>query len=192
GQLAGGLRGQSGRGLGRRARLYRVPRPGQRALVLRNWPTGRQLPGRRRQQSRDWGERRQRLLFWRQRGVENQLREARNHMSATTLRAPTKAPPLQKETTVGNYFVSNYPPYSFWKPEFTGELLAALERPPKPGTPLGIYVHIPFCRKRCHFCYFKVYTDKDSAAIRGYIDAVLREFKLYAGKPFVGGRKPNF
>jgi oxygen-independent coproporphyrinogen-3 oxidase len=106
--------------------------------------------------------------------------------------SPPPAPALQKQTTVGNYFVSNYPPYSFWKPEFVGEIMAAIERPPAPGTPLGMYVHIPFCRKRCHFCYFKVYTDKDSASIRGYIEAVLAEFKLYAGKPFVGGRKPNF
>src|SRR5436309_9261760 len=104
----------------------------------------------------------------------------------------TPAPAIQKETTVGNYFVSNYPPFSFWKPELVEEIFQALDRPPEPGTPLGIYVHIPFCRKRCHFCYFKVYTDKDSAAIRSYLEAVLQEFRLYAGKPFVGGRKPNF
>src|SRR5437660_3096502 len=104
----------------------------------------------------------------------------------------TAAPPLQKETTVGNYFVSNYPPYSFWKPEFANEIFQAIERPHRPGNPLGIYVHIPFCRKRCHFCYFKVYTDKDSSAIRGYLEGVLRELTIYARKPFVGGRKPNF
>ena len=87
------------------------------------------------------------------------------------------APPIAKQTTVGNYFVSNYPPFSFWKPEFVQDALAALDRPPSshpPSTPLGVYLHIPFCRKRCHFCYFKVYTDKDSAAIRGYIEAALR------------------
>ena len=115
-------------------------------------------------------------------------------MSATT--APplpkTGAPPLQKETTVGNYFVSNYPPFSFWKQDRVNELAAALECPPKPGTDLGIYLHIPFCRKRCHFCYFKVYTDKDSTAIRGYIEAALRELSLYASKPFIGERKPTF
>src|SRR5436309_15049993 len=99
------------------------------------------------------------------------------------------APPLQKETTVGNYFVSNYPPFSFWKPERNGELLAALEQPPKPETPLGVYLHIPFCRKRCHFCYFKVYTDKDSAAIRRYIDASIQELSIYAGKPVIAGLK---
>jgi coproporphyrinogen III oxidase-like Fe-S oxidoreductase len=106
--------------------------------------------------------------------------------------ASTPAPPLQKETAAGNYFVSNYPPYSFWKPEFANEIFEAIERSPRPGNPLGIYVHIPFCRKRCHFCYFKVYTDKDSAAIRGYLEGVLRELTIYAKKPFVGGRKPNF
>ncbi len=110
----------------------------------------------------------------------------------------TPVPPLQKQTTVGNYFVSNYPPYSFWKPQFVPDFLAALERPPLriPHSalrlPLGLYLHIPFCRKRCHFCYFKVYTDKDSAEIRGYLDALLNELSFYASKPFVGGRKPNF
>ena len=99
---------------------------------------------------------------------------------------------IEKQTTVGNYFVSNYPPFSFWKQELLGDFRSALERPPRPGNPLGIYMHIPFCRKRCHFCYFKVYTDKDSAAIRGYIEATLKEMSLYASKPFIGGRKPNF
>jgi oxygen-independent coproporphyrinogen III oxidase len=106
--------------------------------------------------------------------------------------APAKAPPLQRETTVGNYFVSNYPPYSFWSPEKTHELSAAIERPPRAETPLGVYAHIPFCRKRCHFCYFKVYTDKNSKEIRSYIDAVIQEFSIYAAKPFIGGRKPDF
>src|SRR6266849_2311638 len=105
---------------------------------------------------------------------------------------PPKVVQPEDATEVGNYFVSNYPPYSFWTPAHVHEAYAVLDRAPAPGTPLGLYVHIPFCRKRCHFCYFKVYTDKDSAAIRGYLDAVLREFRLYAAKPFVGRRKPDF
>jgi oxygen-independent coproporphyrinogen III oxidase len=120
-------------------------------------------------------------------------------MSTSTITPETpKAPPLEKQTTVGNYFVSNYPPFSFWKPEFVPEVYAAMERPPvthhasRITTPLGLYVHIPFCRKRCHFCYFKVYTDKDSSEIKAYIDAVLAELSLYAAKPFIGGRKPEF
>jgi oxygen-independent coproporphyrinogen-3 oxidase len=100
--------------------------------------------------------------------------------------------PVEKETTVGNYFVSNYPPFSFWKPEHTADVDAALERSPAPGTPLGVYLHIPFCRKRCHFCYFRVYTDKDSSAIKAYLDLAVRELELYGRKPFIGGRKPQF
>jgi oxygen-independent coproporphyrinogen-3 oxidase len=102
------------------------------------------------------------------------------------------AAPAEKETTVGNYFVSNYPPFSFWKPERVGEVAAALSRPPAPGTRLGLYLHIPFCRKRCHFCYFRVYTDKDSTAIKGYVELAISELELYGKQPFIGGRKPQF
>ena len=52
------------------------------------------------------------------------------------------------KTKVGTYFVSNYPPYSFWTADAVPDALAALERPPATDTPLGMYVHIPFCRKR--------------------------------------------
>ncbi|MCC6235238.1 MAG: coproporphyrinogen III oxidase family protein [Verrucomicrobiales bacterium] len=106
--------------------------------------------------------------------------------------SPTSAPPVQKETTAGNYFVSNYPPFAFWTPAAVPEIEAARLRPPLPGNPLGVYVHIPFCRKRCHFCYFKVYTDKDSQQIRHYLEALLRELDTYASQPFVGGRHPRF
>ncbi len=115
-------------------------------------------------------------------------------MTTTTTLPPSIAakPVFQNETTAGNYFVANYPPFAFWKKDAVEEFHQALERAPRPGVPLGLYTHIPFCRKRCHFCYFRVYTDKDANAIRSYLDAVLKEFAVYAGKPFIGGRKPKF
>ena len=97
-----------------------------------------------------------------------------------------------QETKAGNYFVSNYPPYSFWKQEAVPEVLDVISRKPAPGTPLGIYTHIPFCRKRCHFCYFRVYTDKNAEEIQRYVDAVIAESRMYADKPFIDGRKPKF
>jgi oxygen-independent coproporphyrinogen-3 oxidase len=110
----------------------------------------------------------------------------------TTPPAPA-GPPLRHETTAGNYFVANYPPFAFWKPEFIPQFEAALATPnPQLSTPLGLYTHIPFCRKRCHFCYFKVYTDKDSSEIRGYLDALLKELTVYTNKPVIAGRKPKF
>jgi oxygen-independent coproporphyrinogen-3 oxidase len=98
----------------------------------------------------------------------------------------------REETTAGNYFISNYPPYSYWNREQVSHAHEALDHPPRPGAPLGMYVHIPFCRKRCHFCYFKVYTGKDSTEIDRYLDAVVRELTLYSGKEFIGSRKPRF
>lgn len=105
------------------------------------------------------------------------------------------APPNQnasKETTVGSYFVSNYPPFSVWTGDHAEEALSVLDRSAHPESDLGLYLHIPFCRKRCHFCYFKVYTDKNAQEVRQYIDAMIAEMALYHGKPFLEGRKPSF
>ncbi|MBK9169680.1 MAG: coproporphyrinogen III oxidase family protein [Bryobacterales bacterium] len=99
---------------------------------------------------------------------------------------------LEEETTAGSYFVSNYPPYRYWGPDHVPAVHEALARPPAPGTPLGLYHHIPFCRKRCHFCYFKVYTDKVASDVETYLDATIAELELYARQTFIGGRKPLF
>jgi oxygen-independent coproporphyrinogen-3 oxidase len=98
----------------------------------------------------------------------------------------------QPRTEVGNYFVSNYPPFSQWRPEFVSDALAALNLPPRVDDPLGLYIHIPFCRKRCHFCYFKVYTDKNASEIEVYLDALIKENEIYSRMPAFQGRKLRF
>src|SRR5437763_12495033 len=98
----------------------------------------------------------------------------------------------QEQTGLGNYFVANYPPFSFWKPAHLPQAQAALQTPPRPGTPLGLYLHIPFCRKRCKFCYFRVYTDKNARDVETYIDALAREVELYKATPQAAGRHVQF
>jgi len=105
---------------------------------------------------------------------------------------PTQAPAGDEPTQAGNYFVSNYPPYSFWNQAQVADALSLFKQPPAVQSPLGIYVHIPFCRKRCHFCYFKVYTDKNAAEVESYLDSLIRELATYSTMPFLGGRKPVF
>ncbi|HEU4434500.1 MAG TPA: coproporphyrinogen-III oxidase family protein [Pyrinomonadaceae bacterium] len=95
-------------------------------------------------------------------------------------------------TEVGNYFVSNYPPFSQWKPEFVSEVSVALNQPARVDDPLGLYIHIPFCRKRCFFCYFKVYTDKNASEIEVYLDALIKENELYSRTPAFQGRQLRF
>jgi oxygen-independent coproporphyrinogen-3 oxidase len=55
-----------------------------------------------------------------------------------------------------------------------------------------MYLHIPFCRKRCHFCYFRVYTDKNSEEVNAYLDVLVRELELYADLPAITGRPLDF
>jgi oxygen-independent coproporphyrinogen-3 oxidase len=51
---------------------------------------------------------------------------------------------------------------------------------------------VPFCRKRCHFCYFRVYTDKNANEVVQYLDSLVREWELYARRPAIEGRPLNF
>ena len=96
------------------------------------------------------------------------------------------------KTEVGSYFISNYPPYSQWKKELVPEILGAMNQPPRPDVPLGLYLHSPFCRKRCKFCYFKVFTDKNAAEIETYVSALCREIELVSRLPVMGGRPFRF
>src|ERR687889_2591435 len=105
----------------------------------------------------------------------------------------TAAVPVGDDTGIGSYFVATYPPFSVWTPEAVAtDALPALERPSPGGVPLGLYLHIPFCRKRCHFCYFRVYTDKNAQEIGHYLDVLGREWEMYAAQPAIAGRPLNF
>jgi oxygen-independent coproporphyrinogen-3 oxidase len=98
-----------------------------------------------------------------------------------------------EQTEVGSYFVANYPPFSVWTPEAVAtDAVVALESQPVPDVPLGVYLHIPFCRKRCHFCYFRVYTDKNAKEVDQYLALLGREWELYADQPALAGRPFNF
>ena len=97
------------------------------------------------------------------------------------------------EPEVGSYFVATYPPFSVWSPEAVQrDAMPALNAAPTASTPLGLYLHIPFCRKRCHFCYFRVYTDKNAQEIGRYLDVLAREWEMYARQPAIAGRPLNF
>ncbi|MCX7395228.1 MAG: coproporphyrinogen-III oxidase family protein [Planctomycetales bacterium] len=95
-------------------------------------------------------------------------------------------------TEVGSYFISNYPPFSQWKRENVPEILAALAAEPDRSVPMGLYLHIPFCRKRCKFCYFRVYTNQNANAIAQYTQALANEVKLVSRERGIEGRELKF
>ncbi len=111
-----------------------------------------------------------------------------------------------KKTEVGSYFIANYPPFSQWSVEGLEDVRAAMSLPPCKSSldasgkatgsnetpPLGLYLHIPFCRKRCKFCYFRVYTDKNSHEVEQYVAALSREIELVSKLSVMGGRPFRF
>lgn len=65
-------------------------------------------------------------------------------------------------------------------------------------TDIGLYVHVPFCPRKCGYCDFYSITPSDSL-VRDYIDAVLTELdaaladnRLHVETIFVGGGTPSF
>ena len=107
--------------------------------------------------------------------------------------AETASTRIVDDTGVGSYFVANYPPFSVWTPEaVVTDALPALHDSAPAHVPLGLYLHIPFCRKRCHFCYFRVYTDKNAQQVNQYLDALAREWEIVGRLPAIAGRPIDF
>ena len=100
---------------------------------------------------------------------------------------------LQERLSVGhNYFVANYPPFQAWSAQALPAVEGAFQTGPRPGTPLGVYVHIPFCRKRCRFCYYKVYTERSASEVSRYVSAIHRELEIQSRTPAIAGRRADF
>ena len=70
----------------------------------------------------------------------------------------------------------------------------------KNKTPLGIYIHVPFCRSKCQYCDFYSLTTKEDHLLDGYLDAVcshIREAGALApgylvDTVYFGGGTPSF
>ena len=72
-------------------------------------------------------------------------------------------------------FTTSYPPYSVLNTKQT-ELLWQKK-------PINVYVHFPFCPKRCDFCYYKVEVPKGKDEIQAYVDVLLKEIELLSCMP---------
>ena len=46
---------------------------------------------------------------------------------------------------------------------------------------LGLYIHVPFCKQRCHFCAFYLTIHRESL-VDEYLDALEKEIELYGEK----------
>ncbi len=64
---------------------------------------------------------------------------------------------------------------------------------------LSIYIHIPFCESKCHYCDFNSYREDDEKIISDYVDGLMEEISLYKEdlgereiySIFIGGGTPS-
>ncbi|MBI4064160.1 MAG: radical SAM family heme chaperone HemW [Elusimicrobia bacterium] len=61
---------------------------------------------------------------------------------------------------------------------------------------LGLYVHIPFCRRRCDYCAFATHAVSDASVWERYVDVLIREIEMWRGRfkaatVFFGGGTPT-
>jgi putative oxygen-independent coproporphyrinogen III oxidase len=68
---------------------------------------------------------------------------------------------------------------------------------PNGSEPFGVYIHVPFCAKRCDYCAFATWTDRDHLR-QHYVDALVADIarSSRSGLPsatsvFVGGGTPS-
>jgi oxygen-independent coproporphyrinogen-3 oxidase len=64
---------------------------------------------------------------------------------------------------------------------------------------LGIYIHIPFCKKKCSYCDFKSFSEIDESVQEKYINCVIKEIQNFKADKnhsvntiYIGGGTPSF
>ena len=112
-------------------------------------------------------------------------------MSAISVADAPKLPSPVEEPAAGNYFVAAYPPFSAWDAGQIPALREALDKSTSVA-PLGLYVHLPFCQKKCDYCYYLSYIAQSADVVDRYLAAVVRELALYAAQPGVKDRRVSF
>src|SRR3954471_5807201 len=60
----------------------------------------------------------------------------------------------------------------------------------------GLYLHVPFCFHKCHYCDFYSITRQTHSRMSRFVDLMLREADMWAGKVrpqtvFFGGGTPS-
>lgn len=110
---------------------------------------------------------------------------------------------IQKYNVPGPRYTS-YPTVPYWENEFNAEewkqsFITAYQNYKNEG--ISLYIHLPFCESMCTFCGCHKRITKNHKVEQGYIQGVLKEWKLYCSllheKPIIaeihlGGGTPTF
>jgi oxygen-independent coproporphyrinogen-3 oxidase len=86
-------------------------------------------------------------------------------------------------------FVFQYPPFATMRPETASDFVAQMSEPSPSDEGFQLYLHIPFCRVRCTFCYYNVVPNSFRTIVNPYVDSLHKEIDLISRLPALRGRK---
>lgn len=108
---------------------------------------------------------------------------------------------LEKYNTAGPRYTS-YPTAPVWREDYTDKTHErAIRESNREGSPLSLYVHLPFCESRCLFCGCNVVITRRREEAEKYLGYLFREIDTVAGwlddkRPVVqlhwGGGTPTY
>lgn len=97
----------------------------------------------------------------------------------------------EAEPLLGGRHVPTYPPFSAWKQAHNPAVTSVLNEA-RPAGPLGIYLHIPFCQKKCDYCYLLSFVGQAAQVINEYVETLVDEMEIYASQNAIAGRPVEF
>ncbi|HZR82205.1 MAG TPA: radical SAM protein [Candidatus Binatia bacterium] len=73
-------------------------------------------------------------------------------------------------------------------PESARRFADALSAPASAGRKAALYVHVPFCKNHCTFCFYNIdVVKRTDPTMRRYVDSLLREMRAFAESAYVQG-----
>ena len=77
--------------------------------------------------------------------------------------------------------VNQYPPFNVTNTKEVVDLFAKEQ--------IHLYVHLPFCKKKCDYCYYKSFDTFSNEIVEDYLAALKREIDTYSQMPVVQSKR---
>lgn len=92
---------------------------------------------------------------------------------------------MEKQKLKRNIPISIYPPIMFYN---KNDVETVFEPSTNQNEYANLYIHIPFCAKKCHFCYFTSFS-AGYGLVKKYVDVLCKEIEYISSQSSVKNKK---